>query len=200
MGERQRTAGCRPARPAPSAPPDATAAARGAPRARLGGDRSQHVDIGGAPAGAAQQRLGDLRPGPHPVGELRVEQREPRRPQRPPGRSALEQLVGRPVGGCSRSPAPTSSVAVRSPTRTSTASSPRAPAAPARRARRRTSRRGRCSPTSASSTLTVASWRARDAAADVELLGEVVVEIEQVARTRRAIRRRRAAAACVATA
>ena len=63
---------------------------------RLGGDRPHHVDIGGAAARAAHHRLADLWPGPDPVSELRVEQRQARRTQDLPGAQALEKLVDPP--------------------------------------------------------------------------------------------------------
>ena len=61
---------------------------------RLGGDRPQHVELGRPAAGATQQRAADLRPRPHALGEVAVEQREPGRAQHPPVTGSLEQLVG----------------------------------------------------------------------------------------------------------
>ena len=93
--------------------------------ARLRGDRALDVEVGGARAGARQQRARDLRPRLDALRERVVEQREPAsaaacaRPIRVSSRSST-----RAVNGCSRSPSPTSSVAVRSPTRTSTLSTP----------------------------------------------------------------------------
>ena len=112
VGERQAEADARTARPAPSAPPGATAAApsRTSSRGWQVIARSTSRSVGPA-LGAAQQRVGDLRPRPHPLGELVVEHREPRRPQRPPRhrRARAARRRGRHAG-CSRSPAPSSSV------------------------------------------------------------------------------------------
>ena len=62
--------------------------------ARLRGDRALDVEVGGARAGAGEQRVGDLRPRLDALRERIVEQGEPRRHQRVPGRFALEQVVG----------------------------------------------------------------------------------------------------------
>ena len=92
---------------------------------RLAGDRAQRVDVGDAPTGAAQQRLDDLRPGPHALGEFRVQQREACRPAAratPPRARAARRLARWAAGADRRSPS--SSVAVRSPTRVSNAIRP----------------------------------------------------------------------------
>ena len=61
---------------------------------RLRGDGALDVQIGGAHAGAREKLARDLRPRLDPLGERVVEQREPGRHERVPGRRALEQVVG----------------------------------------------------------------------------------------------------------
>ena len=93
--------------------------------ARLRRDRALDVQVGGARTRAVQQRARDLRPRLDPLGERVVEQGDARRHERMPRRVALEHVVGaRRSRGCSTSPSPTISVAVRSPTWTSTLSAP----------------------------------------------------------------------------
>ena len=86
VGERQRRGGCRPARRGPSARRGASSSS-----VRRTSSRGWHViarctlEIAGAPRRpAAEQRVRDLRPRPHPLGERLVEQREPCRHERPP--------------------------------------------------------------------------------------------------------------------
>lgn len=67
--------------------------------ARLGGDRSEHVELERPPAGAVREDPDDLREGPHAFGKIAVEHREPGAAQRPPAGRAHEHLVG---GGTKR--------------------------------------------------------------------------------------------------
>ena len=63
------------------------------------------VEVAGSALGATQQRLGDLRPRPDPLGEVVVKQREPSRLQRHPRTVALDHVVdARGRSGWSRSP------------------------------------------------------------------------------------------------
>ena len=65
----------------------------------LGGDRSQHVEIGDPPSRTCEERLDDLGPGSHAFGELRIEQGEPSRAQRAEGLGPFEQVLGERSGG-----------------------------------------------------------------------------------------------------
>ncbi len=92
--------------------------------ARLRGDRALDVEVGGARTRAGEQGVRDLRPRLDALGERVVEQGEAR------GTSACQvelrssRSSARAASGCRTSPSPTISVAVRSPTRTSTLSTP----------------------------------------------------------------------------
>ena len=128
---------------------------------RLAGDRPQRVDVGGAPAGAAQQLLDDLRPGPNTLRERR------RRAARSGSAQSTRQASRRssrssarwPAAGADRRRRPARwpcgrRPASRTPTTPSRISSP-GPGRP-----RRTRRARSQSPTAAWSTRAVASCRA----------------------------------------
>ena len=63
-------------------------------QARLRGDRALDVEVGRARAGPREQGMRDLRPGLDALRERVVEQGQPRGHQGVPGRAALEQVVG----------------------------------------------------------------------------------------------------------
>ena len=60
---------------------------------RLAGDGALHVEVLGALARATQQGQGDLRPRPHALGEAGVEHGDARRDEDVPGLEVLEQVV-----------------------------------------------------------------------------------------------------------
>ena len=174
--------GSRRARRAPSARPGATAAARSAhPRAGGGSPRAD-VELHRPPHAAAQRRVQDLRPGPDRSASPR---RAPRRACARARASTSQTRAARRRRRRStalRSPAPTSSLDVRSPTgrrarsrRRRAAGRSRARAAPAA-ARGRTPRPRSCRRAPSPSG-------ARRAACDGRGRTELVVDVEQVAVT-----------------
>lgn len=65
--------------------------------ARLAADRAEDVDLGYSCPGSAQERFHDLRKRPNTAGEVRVQQPETRRAQDSPVIGSLEQIVGASV-------------------------------------------------------------------------------------------------------
>ena len=175
-------------------------------------DRALHVQIAGARARRARSSACEIcGHGLDALGERVVEQREARRHERVPGRRRARAGRRRaPASGCSTSPSPTISVAVRSPTRTSTLSAPSITSTPGPVPTSAKQRERSQSPAGVDEDDGRHDLAGDQAHAQVELGGEVVVEVEQVAVRRRRQRRRcsraraaRATAArcpCVATA
>ena len=131
MGERQRQADAARLDPAPARGQMPEQQRQAHVETRLAGDRPLHVEVAGPALGPAQQRLHDLRPRPDALGERGVEDREAHRHQRPPADRAGQQLlVGSARTARCRSPGPSSSAAIRSPTRTLTAITPSSTSTP----------------------------------------------------------------------
>ena len=154
---------------------------------RLAGDRTDRVEVVGPALGTAQQRVGDLRPGQHPLRRTR------RRAARTASAAAPARPTSRSIMSSTRTPSGLQQVAGAEQLGDGAVDDPgvhghqavedQQPRALAGRVEPRpeVARRRRC----ASSTRAVATCRAADPHADVELLGQVVVGVEDIRVQRR---------------